>query len=1648
MANTVKKKNFRLKKRVRKTFGALFLASAIGVASIPVDNLKAQDPGSVRPLKVTVDIENCRIPIVEEDETIYTTGDGKFQFAYVSTNDAAASNKVAVILGYDGGRLEGGILTIPDTVDAYLKYSENLGTTYGYCAVGKSGNFLFYEVITEKTDEWGNVITEDDLDKPVLDEEGNPTTDPITGEIVYEQKPVLTKQYKPCYYNDYSKWSDLEVDEFYYPIVSNPGTGEETVTYNKTEDSTVQRIQAASVVYIGNQCLLAGTGSDAGTWTIKPKDEGGHVDTPEEGIFRGEKAGNIETLHVGKNLSGIGNYAFYGCTNLSSIKLENGLDTIGNFAFASCVNLEKVDVEITAMITTIGDHAFYNCRALKSFTNPRQVASIGDSAFEGCTRLEEVELCGLGKNVQLSKLGHDVFKNCSSLKAVVLPDSYEESNLDISMWEGCTSLQHITANNGKVNFVEDPAGEFGFAEFIQTVPSTFYFEGMKNSPLYESATSRSMAFRYLNEDVYEITIESNGKKAVYQVNSSNELIYCDISSGIAEVEIPATIGPYNITSIWSTSFQGSCSLEKIVIPSSIRTIEKEAFRGCHNLKTVIFSEPVNITSIGTNAFQTQDVFEHKSNCPHTALEKTPTLQFVGPISYSCVPFNYAMDPNSNINVGTQVRSYITYYSSWPQNLQVKYNPDTDKNELINYPTFRELQDVVNITTQQAALEKYPYMTSTNWEELIEAAQEAVRKNSDPALVKTMTDYEKEIINATLNIVLPEGIEAIQKGLFTTKELDPSEPSVDKTITAYSLVEVAPESFKDCKNLVSIDLADATTSIGDHAFENCNKLVDVYLPKTVQKIGLRPFANCSSLSDIAFSGNPKYACSNSIIFELDSEGNKYKIIEYLQGRESGVVTSDELTGVKEIAEEAFMETQVSSVDLRETLIEDISAYSFAETPNLFAVYIPESWKTITDGSFANSKLQYIEIPGNLGFIGNDAFTNRVPALTFNCEEGSSAKNYADKNGIKTTSMPIIIYYTVRFWDYDNTLLDTQEVLAGEDAIPPEVPGREGYIHTGWAPEHTAIDRDIDITAQYEAEHPDAHKLKVTFLDHDDTEIKTILVKPGEDAEPPIDPVREGYRFIGWRPALTNITEDTVIYAQYEKMDSTEWYHTVRFLDYDDKELKVTLVEPGKDAELPLDPTRDGYRFVGWRPAVTNVQEDITTYAQYEKMDSTEFLHTVTFLDYDDKELKVTQVGPGEDAEAPVDPVRAGYRFTGWRPAITNVQEDIVTYAQYEKIDSTETQMTVRFIDYDDTVLYTQKVIYGADAIVPKDPSREGYRFTGWRPAITGVTKDLDTYAQYEKIVPGDDGSNGGNGGNNGTGGDNIQNVTKMFTLTVRSGSGSGSYAAGTQPIIIANDPAEGQEFSHWTISPESAKIASLVLTATVVTMPEGDVTVTAHYKTKTNTDNNNNNSNNNNNNKPNNSGTISNGTTVVIDKNGLSNTGVVSATVNGSSDNFTIKISNSTEAAEAAVRALKAEFGNLDGIKYFPMDISLYDSKGKNKITDTTGLEITVTIPLPDSMIKYAGNNKVAGIVESRLDKMNAKFTTISGVACITFKAEHFSPYVIYVDTNNLTASGVRDETPKTGDGIHPKWFLSIGLACVSIVLFMKKDKRKLQKVKA
>ncbi len=1610
MAKEAKRERRRMRRTIRKTLGTLFLISAIIVAAIPAEGLQAGARAAGDP--VTVDIRNCNIPYIENaDETIYTTGDGQYQFAYVSPKNASTNNKVAVILGYNGGYLTGGALTIPDSVDAYLKYSDSMGTSSGYAAVGKSGNFLFYAMDVPVLDSNGEIVYEyvtrvDTSGNPVLDDEGNQIIDEVM---------KTERQFNPCYYEDRANWQDLDVEDFFY---QNGTDGNGDPVYAKTLLSEVQRIQGAEVWYIGNQYLE--TGSTEGTWKIA-----GDVTDPSQGIFAGQ--GNIKSLTVGEKLSGIGNYAFYGCSGMNSITLGNGLDTIGNYAFANCINMTTVNVDLYSRVDIIGDHAFYNCQALDKFSVPVSVTAIGDAAFGECYAMTHLELCGSGANVSLTKIGADVFKGCANLESLTFPRTFtnEGNALDVSMFKGCTALKYISTSNNIIEFVDSTG--YTFAQFKEEMLDEFYFEGLADSPVHTMCTANNFAFSHLDKDLYEITVTDPTNpsiKAVYRVNSSNQLVYTKIDDAMTDVELPKTIGPYKIVEIDSGTFQNNYHLEKITIPSSITTINEDAFRGCYKLEDVIFSEPVNVSYIGANAFKTQDVTIRDANGDLPTLSDEPVLNFTGTISYNSAPFEYAMSADSNINVGSQKRTYITFYSGWPTNLAVQYNPDTDKNELIDYPTFKDIKTGTKYTTGN-----YAYMT----EDYMEAAEIAVSNYGSNQDI--MTDYEWDIINAALDIVLPEGIESIQSGLFVSNEAD--EEEVEKTITAYSLNEVAGAvydeagnkvaggAFEGCTNLEAVYLMGATTSIGDYAFENCEKLSVVSVPATVDTMGLRPFTGCNELANVDFQESPYFTCENSVIYQLDGSGNKQKIVEFLNGRPTGVIDPAELAGVTEIAEEAFMNTKVSSVDFKQSSIEDIPEKAFASTGSLFSVYLPDTCKSISKDAFTDSSIQYLEVPGSVTYIDSDAFngTTNKPGLTFYCEEGSNAHLYAEKNNIKTTAKEVIVYYTVTFWDWDATLLDTQTVEAGTDAVAPEVPGREDYIHTGWVPDYHAVQSDLQVTAQYEAEDPDAKKFTVTFLDHDDTVLKTTLVLPGADAEPPFDPVREGYTFVGWRPAVTNIQENTTIYAQYEKNDSSESQLTVRFIDHDD---------------------------------------------------------TVIYTQ------KVTY---GEDAIAPQNPSREGYTFVGWRPAITGITSDLDTYAQYEKHDSSESQLTVRFIDHDDTVIYTQKVAYGEDAITPQNPTREGYVFTGWRPAITGITKDLDTYAQYEKVdtsTPGDGGTgddNGGTGDNNagtgdnnaGTGDDNTgngddntgngndnagtgnnnppQTTTKMYTLTVRNGSGSGSYVAGSQPIIIANDPAANQEFDYWTIDPAGTKIASKVLTATVVTMPEGDVTVTAHYKTKTSTSTSTgsgNSSSNNTNNRPNNTqGSITpGGTTVVIDKNGLSNTGVVSATVNGSSDNFTIKITESDAAAEAAVKALMAEYGNdFDDIKYFPMDISLYDSAGKKEITDTTGLSIKITIPLPDSLIAYAGNNKVASVENGRLDTLGARFTTISGVPCVTFTAEHFSPYVIYVDTENLTAGVVSDDTPKTGDGIHPKWFLSIGLASISVILFMKKDRRTMQKVK-
>ena len=167
-----------------------------------------------------------------------------------------------------------------------------------------------------------------------------------------------------------------------------------------------------------------------------------------------------------------------------------------------------------------------------------------------------------------------------------------------------------------------------------------------------------------------------------------------------------------------------------------------------------------------------------------------------------------------------------------------------------------------------------------------------------------------------------------------------------------------------------------------------------------------------------------------------------------------------------------------------------------------------------------------------------------------------------------------------------------------------------------------------------------------------------------------------------------------------------------------------------------PARDGYKFTGWTPAVADTVTRNATYtAQWEKLTPAETF-TVTYTDgVDNEEIFKDQVYTVEFGKATPafngTPARDGYKFTGWTPAVADTVTRNATYtAQWEKLTPAET-FTVTYTDgvgneeiFKDQV-YT--VEFGkATPAFNGTPTRDGYTFAGWKPAVAATVTSNATY----------------------------------------------------------------------------------------------------------------------------------------------------------------------------------------------------------------------------------------------------------------------------------------------------------------------------------
>ena len=268
------------------------------------------------------------------------------------------------------------------------------------------------------------------------------------------------------------------------------------------------------------------------------------------------------------------------------------------------------------------------------------------------------------------------------------------------------------------------------------------------------------------------------------------------------------------------------------------------------------------------------------------------------------------------------------------------------------------------------------------------------------------------------------------------------------------------------------------------------------------------------------------------------------------------------------------------------------------------------------------------------------------------------------------------------------------------------------------------------------------------------------------------------------------------------DAPKATHTVRYVTGTDASIPNATVDDGDALPLPTDPTREGYRFLGWYDSETGgnrldgtnaVTSDITVYARWEMIIPT---YTVSYdVNGGNGSYSPTTVKEGEKIALPADPTRDGYEFIGWFTAPTGgdkvtsdtaVAGNMTLYAHWNEIkksfaltydtDGGEHIDTVTLADGDNLPLPT--------------PTRRGYTFLGWYDAKTGgnkltpgastISDNMTAYARWQKESKGDNSNTGGNTNGNANG-----NSSSDSSNENTSGNGNGNENADTNSNTSGN-----------------------------------------------------------------------------------------------------------------------------------------------------------------------------------------------------------------------------------------------------------------------
>ena len=529
--------------------------------------------------------------------------------------------------------------------------------------------------------------------------------------------------------------------------------------------------------------------------------------------------------------------------------------------------------------------------------------------------VESVTIPEKYNNISITSLTSNAFANCTTLKEINIPDTMQ--NIPASAFEGCTSLEAIN--------------------------------------IYSTGAALP---RYSSQD--GVLFDSGDAAARHALRPA---VVPAAKTGTFTI-------PAGVDIIPASAFAGS-KIEKVVIPSSVTTIEREAFADCTSLASVVFENlgASGTLAIGDRAFLNCEQLEAitlPARLTEISLQKYDELradnfESLDDLTEQAADAFLGCDNLASVNIA---KSSTSVFKS-EDGVLIK------DNTIVYFPAGKSVENYTFPATVTAIGEGAFLRTTTSAGSITGAV-------NIPARIKTIGAFAFTGCNIS-SLTFGGGNYALENVTIGDYAFYGSGIETITFEENSKVVSIGESAFEGCSDLESVTIPASVTSVGDKAFKDSGLINVTFVgdatKATTLMLGSALFSGCS-LSSLSLSANANVAAD----FLSGAKANKVTVAEgndYIAAEGSGLYlksASGELeTFLLYVPSEENDETefQFAYYDDNGNIeteadgsakiinIRNIAANAFAGNENLKKVVIPASVITIGDEAFSGALITTVE-----------------------------------------------------------------------------------------------------------------------------------------------------------------------------------------------------------------------------------------------------------------------------------------------------------------------------------------------------------------------------------------------------------------------------------------------------------------------------------------------------------------------------------------------------------------------------------------------------------------------------------------------------------------------------------------------------------------